>query len=336
MSVTGIGDMALHFMLGRQNTRLNEELTSLTTMLSTGEVLDKANPVTGDYFVLGDIERSTRLLDAYDTATTEAGIFLSTAQAALASVQDSAQSLASDLMTAAQSGTGAGLNVAGQNARDAFLGIVSNLNATATGRAVFAGSGTDGAALADGDAILTALAATLSGETTAAGIKAGIEAWFMDAGGGFEASGYAGETGSLAPFQLDRGTSAQFEVRADRAEIREVLVQVATAAFATDEGFGLSLSEQQGLLQDAGEGLLARLDGLTELRAETGALEERVETAEVRNASARASLEISRADIVGADPYDTATRLQSTQTQLELLYTATARLSQLTLAKYLG
>lgn len=336
MSVTSIGDMALHFMLGRQNTRLNEEMTALATMLATGEKAEKADSVTGDYLLLGDIARSSRLLDAYDTATTEADLFLATAQAALTTVQEEAESLATDLMTAAQSGTGAGLNVAGQAARDAFRGIVASLNTTAAGRSVFAGSGTSDAALLEGEAMLAALTSAVSGETTASGLKTAIRDWFMDSGGGFETSGYLGESEPLAPFQLDKENKAEFRIRADRLEIRETLAGIAIAALATQESFGLSQQAQQGLLQEAGEGVLARLDGLTELRAETGALEERIEAAGVRNASARAALELTRADLVGVDPYDTATRLESTRTKLETLYTVTARLSTLTLAKYLG
>lgn len=336
MGVTGIGDMALHFMLGHQNARLNGDITSLAQMLATGQVEDRANPITGDYLILGDIARSTRLLDAYDTVTVEAGIFLSTAQTALETVQRSAETLASDLMAAAQSGTEVGLNVAGQNAREAFRSIVSYLNTTVAGRAVFAGSGTNSAALADGDTILNELAAAVNGIDTEAALKEEIKAWFTDVGGGFETLGYLGETEDISPFHLNQTASAQFQVRADRDEFREMLADIAIAALAMDEAFGMSQPEQKRLLQDAGEDLWARLDGVTELRAEVGGLEARVEEAGVRNAAARAGLELSHAGLIEVDPYETATRLETTQTQLEMLYSVTARLSNLTLANYLG
>ncbi len=305
-------------------------------MLVTGEVADKADTITAITFFLGILSARHAFLMPMIPQKRRLAFFLATAQAALGAIQNDAEALASNLMTAAQSGTGRKLNVASQSAQDTFRTIVGNLNASAAGRSVFAGSGADRAALADADAMFGALAAALTGQTTATGVRAEIEAWFMDAGGGFETVGYIGETDPLAPFQLNRETSAGYELRADRDEIRAVLIEVATAAFATDEAFGLSQSAQQSLLQDAGEGLLARLDGVTELRAEIGALEERVELAGVRNAATRASLELTRADLFGADPYDTATRLESTRTQLEMLYSVTSRLSNLTLANYLG
>lgn len=335
MNVTGIGDMALHFMLGRQNTRLSDEIASLSKALATGEKSDKANPVTGDYLLLGDIAHSTRLLDAYDTSCTEAELFLSSAQDALGSVQTGAERLATDLMTAAQSGTGAGLGVAGQSARETFRMIVATLNTSAAGRSVFAGSETQSPALIDGDAMLDDLASSISGSTTAASIRAEVESWFMDAGERFESFAYQGETEPLAPFQTGKETTAHFSIRADREAIRVVLAEVAIAALASDAALSLPTSTQRELIEGSGAELLRHMDGITELRAETGALQSRVEQDGVRNATARTSLDLARADLLSVDPYDTATRLESTRIQLETLYTVTARLSSLTLANYL-
>ena len=44
---------------------------------------------------------------------------------------------------------------------------------------------------------------------------------------------------------------------------------------------------------------------------------------------------MARTGMVQIDPYDAATRLQNTETQLQLIYTLTARISRLSLADYL-
>ncbi len=46
-------------------------------------------------------------------------------------------------------------------------------------------------------------------------------------------------------------------------------------------------------------------------------------------------MEIARTELIGADPYDTATEMEAVQGQLETLYTVTARLSRLSLADFL-
>ena len=56
----------------------------------------------------------------------------------------------------------------------------------------------------------------------------------------------------------------------------------------------------------------------------------------IRNAAEASALQIARNGLVAADPYDTATAIQAVQTQIETLYTLTARLSRLSLTDYLG
>jgi flagellar hook-associated protein 3 FlgL len=71
------------------------------------------------------------------------------------------------------------------------------------------------------------------------------------------------------------------------------------------------------------------------LRADLGLLENAVAQADTQNTAARAALEMARNDMLGADPYATATALQDTQTRMEMLYLMTARLARLNLAEYL-
>jgi len=64
-------------------------------------------------------------------------------------------------------------------------------------------------------------------------------------------------------------------------------------------------------------------------------LQARIDTATTRNTSEATALGIARAGLVQLDPYETATRLQHAETQLQLIYTLTARMSRLSLADYL-
>jgi flagellar hook-associated protein 3 FlgL len=71
------------------------------------------------------------------------------------------------------------------------------------------------------------------------------------------------------------------------------------------------------------------------LRGNLGFAQARIEQAQTRNESEIAALEIARSDLLSIDPYEAATRLEAAQTQLETLYSVTARLSRLRLVDFL-
>ena len=54
-----------------------------------------------------------------------------------------------------------------------------------------------------------------------------------------------------------------------------------------------------------------------------------------RNQAELLSLELAQSDLVGADPYRLATELEAVQTNLEMLYSITARLSRLNLTDFI-
>ena len=63
--------------------------------------------------------------------------------------------------------------------------------------------------------------------------------------------------------------------------------------------------------------------------------EARLDAAVTRNSAETSALEMTRADLIGVDSFETATRLEASQTQLETLYAITARMQRLNLADYL-
>ena len=92
---------------------------------------------------------------------------------------------------------------------------------------------------------------------------------------------------------------------------------------------------QKGLAQRAGEVLLAGETERAHLASRVGGLQAQIDRAQTRNESEATALGIAHADMVKVDPYETATRLQDAETQLDLIYTLTARISRLSLADYL-
>jgi flagellar hook-associated protein 3 FlgL len=71
------------------------------------------------------------------------------------------------------------------------------------------------------------------------------------------------------------------------------------------------------------------------LQGRLGLTQARIDQAQTRNTAEQSMLEIARADLVAIDPFEAATRMEAAQTQLETLYSVTARLSRLSLVDFL-
>lgn len=334
MSPTSIGDLAQSFVNRRANQRLTAELNRLGTELATGLRSDPGTATSGDAGPVAAIERQLTTLAAYRTATAEAALFTAAAQSAMGKVATGLSNLVAVVLAARGSTDPLLTQTVAQSGADAFAAAVATFNTTVADRSLFAGAGTAGPALADAATLRADLSATLAGAATATEVSDRIDAYFAP-GGGFDMTGYAGADADLAPFRLSSGDSAGMDVRADDPENRAALAALAKVAVLDGPVLTGDAAGRAALLSMAGDDLLAAESGITALRARIGATEARIEGAATGNAAERTALQQARADLRGADPYETAARLEQTQAQLESLYTVTARLSRLSLTNYL-
>lgn len=334
MSAISIGDLAQSFYLRRHNLELKTELSRLTSELSSGKVNDVTAHLNGELTYLVDIEHSLKLNDVFSTSAKEAASFSATMQTSLGHVQDQLSALSNDVLTYGTNSVGYTPPHFGDAARLALGAIVSSLNVTNAGRAIFAGDATDQTPLQSAQAMLTDLRGALVGQSSLAGVEAAMDVWF-GAGGGFETSAYAGGADNLSAFQLGDGERVDLKIKADDPVLRDALKAVAMTALSQDTAMGFSEDLRDAMLARSGELGLAASDALTTTRAALGHAEARIEEAGVRLSAQRTSLEIAQNELSSADPYDTVMRLEETQFRLESLYTITARLSELSLVGFL-
>ena len=335
MNSISFGDLAQTTMLRRQNSHLKSEMSRLTLELSSGKVQDVSKHLGGDFSYLGEVERSVRVTAAQKTSALEAGQFSASMQGALGFVSKTLEDMSFGLIAAGNGTLDGTQDALSKEALGQLELMVNALNTSVAGRSTFAGVGTDGAALAPSSDMLAELRITLAGETTLAGVEAAIDGWFDTPGGGFETLGYLGEAQSLEPYLLGDGERVSLDVRADDPALRLSLKSTAMAALAADASLGFSPDVQSGMLRIAGETMLGAQDAVTMIRADLGFAEARIEEASARLASKHTSLEYTRGELLGADPYETITRLEETQFRLESLYAATSRLSELSLMGYM-
>jgi flagellar hook-associated protein 3 FlgL len=117
--------------------------------------------------------------------------------------------------------------------------------------------------------------------------------------------------------------------------LREVLAGLAVGALSGAGPMAGDAEAQRERLANAGVSLAGAQTGLSDLRGRVGAAEARLEEATSRNAAEAAALEIARAGLTDVDIYETATKLEAVQSQLELLYAITARSARLSLVSVL-
>ncbi|WP_137702590.1 flagellin [Marimonas lutisalis] len=335
MTVNSIGDMAHSIVLRRQNTRLASELSRLSQELASGAASDMSKHLRGNYSYLGALEHGLSVLDGYQAAAREAKTITSVMQSSLGRISKSMSTLAPELLSVGKNGLPQAMRATGGKARGELDAMVSALNTTVAGRTLFAGALTDGRAIADAATMLGDLRTALAGETTLAGILSAVEGSFDTPRGGFESAGYKGSTRRMSAFLLGPGEAVDLNLRADAPQIRTTLRFTALAALATDPGLGYPPDLQAQILETAGEGLLSAQSEVTEIRANLGYAEQRIEEIETRIAAETTSSKYAIGELLGVDTYETATRLEEVQFQLEGLYTVTVRLSQLSLVEFM-
>lgn len=335
MTTTTLGDLSTHFMLRRQNVLLRTEAQRLGNELASGETSNPSRHLGGDLAALSDIETRMVANSAFRQATAEAMTITDAMQTVLGNFQDITQDLGDSLLTAADSGLNETGAVAGNEARMAFNQAVAALNTRVAGRSLFSGQDVSASALASADAMLTSLRSAVSGWTSTGDILNAVDAWFDTPGGGFDVLGYTGSGNSIPAFRVADGVELSLDLRADRSALRDGLKAIALAALAGDPVVGLDHDSRREIYREAATGLLAAQDAITGLRADIGATQARLEETSVRHASERLGLEQARSGLLSVDPYETATRLEQVQFNLESLYTVTVRLSRMSLAEYM-
>jgi len=333
MTLISIGDLAQSLMLRRQNAALKGDLQTLTAEMTTGHAADTARRVGGDFAALGALDGSLARLRAYDGATTEAALRAAVMQTALTTIDGLASDLAPALLQPLASGQEAQVAILGADARQKFETVVSALNTRVGERTLFAGQATDRPALTDSETILAALETAMLGAVSAADVEAAVSAWFDDPGG-FAATAYLGAN-PLDSVPIAPNEAAALAITALDPALRDTMKGLAMAALLDRGALAGAPVARTDLARRAGQSLIASQTGRTDLAAGLGMVEAQIEAATARNAAESSTLQIARAAMVEVDPYESATRLEATQTQLETLYAITARLSRLNLMDFL-
>jgi len=336
MALQSIGDLAQSFVLRQQGTHLARETDRLTREVSTGRATDTAKHLSGNLLPLADIERALTLADAHREVARIASLDAGIMQTALTRVEESGSALAEAALAAVSASGAMQPTVLAQAARESLSAMMGALNVHSADRALFGGDVTDRAPLADADTLLQELRPVLAAAPDAIALNDALDGFFEPPGGGFSAEVYRGGQAAAASHALGAGEKVEFRIRADDAALRDQIKRAAILSLIDDPALALDQQERADVAREAGTGLLAGQDGVTRLRAQLGFAEERIAQAQARIDAETSSLRVARNDLVSVDIFESAAALEQVQSQLETLYTITARTARLNLANFLS
>lgn len=335
MTFHSIGDLASSMILSRSTAQAKLSMQKLSSELTTGLKSDLRDTLRGDFASLSSWEKVLSSSEIREKTLAEAMARAQAKQAALETISDQNIGLTNDISLATTSRQLPAMTAVSASAKDALAHMVSALNVTSGGQTLFGGAQTNGAALENSDAIYAAAKTAVIGAITANDVIDGLQIWMDDALGGYDAVAYMGSTETGAPVRLSASQTTQISGRADDPEIKAVVQNLLLAALTSDDDLALAPDAQRLLLERSSNGLRNSEGAITMLRASVGDAEAGIANAKARTSSAIAMTQQLRLAALEADPYETATKFQQAEMQLEKIYTLTARTARMSLLEYL-
>lgn len=335
MNFSGIGDLAQNLMLRRQGADLKAHMTRLTEELTTGTSQDTSRRVNGDFSALAGIERHLGQLSAFQRVRDDLSTQIDFVQNGLTSVHDSIDGFGPNLLASAALEQSSHMAAETANARSKLEQVVSSLNTQQGGKYMFSGIATDQMALSSVDTIMSEVQIAIAGAISATDFLARVDAWFLDAGGGFETSAYGGDNAPLKRLRISEASLVEQSISAQDRGFRDIMRGLVVATLVSEGAAPVLPEELSVLVTAAGQNILSGQTAVTSYQAKTGELQAAIEQENVSARAEEAVLSAARAKVVSVDPYEAAAELEAVQFQMETLYVLTARMSQLRLTDYL-
>lgn len=348
-TITGPGER--QFQVGSMQARLNQ----LVREVSSGRRDDADIARAGGASLMYQLRMQSDRATALKTSVTLAAQRLETAQSALTGIQTVAQ----PIFKTVQGWTSAmpqGLEVVAEQARGVMHHVVSLLNTSLAGAAVFAGNdaGAPPMRMADDPdgimavarAVLSDAAAAKGGPLSSADLTAlltgpdGLGQVFDDTHSDparrFTGAAYGGATDG-APTRVLIGTrqTVSYDVSAGQPPFRDLMRGLSMLSLLDAPSTELDESARRDLLDQAATVLGSARNGLNLLQGGLGSVQARLdEAADTQQAAAQAT-EAQILSYVQTDTYGNATAISLLQTQLQATYALTAQISQLSLVRYM-
>lgn len=333
MAATGFPTLLTHLKLAGAAGALRARQSAVSGEVVTGRLADPQRALGGSLGEASLIKTSLDRIGAFRQTIDQAKARAAVTQSSLSAISRDASSLNADIAGAVARGDEMAIRLAGDMAESRLRAAVTALNGRVGEAALFSGDRVDRPAIAGADALLSDVSALFSASATAADFETALDFYFKDPAGGFQTSIYQGGAGDAPRADLGDGDIVSASARADEAAIKDLLRGLASAAVA---GNAPSSAMRDEALSAAASRLRLGSDGVAEIAARIGVAEERFENRAQRLDAEETALSLAYNSLTARDPYEAASELKQIEAALEASYTITARLSNLTLTRFLA
>ena len=350
MSVGSVSTSTLSSILQNTVTRLQSQLSTVSTESSTGLLADIGQTLGAQSGQ--DISMHAQMADLSAIASSNAivGAQLDTASNALTSLQTSAQSVLTQLIGAGSSSSGSTGARGLQQAATAALGaFASTMNSEVGGNYVFGGINSGVApiaAYASGGAAETAVdnafqatfgmsiasssVNTISGSAMTSFLTNQFAALFT---GSNWTSSWSSASDTAQTSRIGVNQTATTSVSANQSAFQD-MAQALTMVSALG-GLNLSSDAYSALIGQARSVISSANNGLIETGASVGTMQNQVTQANSAIALQRSVLTKRINSEETANSYDVATQVSNLSTQLQTAYSLTAQIAKLSLVNFL-
>lgn len=327
-------------------SRLQTDLARATAEAASSRYADVGLQLGTQVGTSLGLRQQTAMLAALKDGNGVAGMRLSTSQTVLAQLQGTADAMLKTLTGLPEDKRAA---TAASSAESALSALASGLDASTGGQYVFGGTNTkvspigpDGLAAAKA-AVAAAFGSYFAfpvGSAATASITADQMRGFLDTlaapGGSFAArwgDTISRASGEAISSQISLSERATTSVSADEPAFRTLAL-----AYAVASGIGLTgaSASVQAVATERVMSLLGEASGgLVGLQADLGRSQQRITEANTRLDAQKALLSGAVNDLEAVDPAEAASRIDPLKTQIQISYSLTSQLRQLSLVNFL-
>lgn len=301
----------------------------------TGRFADVTEVRNGRVNEMMQLQKSINDLNEYAQAIALSEARADTMQRSMSAINDVSQNLSDTVATLLTNGTDDNFENVAIQARQDLGSVVAAMNVDFAGRTLFAGDEAGGSAIVDAETIYSNSVPILEAQPTAGTAYAALRADFMATGGLFDTTFYLGGVGDAPVTEVAPGERINYTVKANETPMREVLLNVTIMAAAYDTTNAIPIGERRELIEQAADGLRNAIAQVVSVKSRLGSAEGRIASIKARNIASEAAFSLQFNELAAADDYSAALELNELDGQLEVAFSTTARLSNLSLINYL-
>jgi len=358
MTISAVSTLALSRQTKTLVRVMQQDLADLQQEVSTGRKRDVAGSIGPSTSVLVDLRNIRLEVEEYRNAISAQSSRLTIMQTAITDIRDVVKGVRDQAITLSGSGEGAATATIQAAARDALQTVQALLNASQSGRFLFGGTRFDvrpvqpadetgPAGLSPAQAVATVVAAagplTASSDLTRLldgpnGLVSLFEGGYDPDGdgtpdpGSFQGTFFHGSTEPVVG-RAGRDLPVTYGLTAGDKPVRDILFGLhLLAAVPPDSVPG---AVYRDVAERGWRALTDGIDGLVAAQGSLGLQQEALDKADQRYHIEHSLISTRIVKLEEAEPYETALRLNTLQSQLEATFSMTSRLSRLSLVNFL-